>query len=174
MRDTERERGRDLGRERSRLHAGGPMWNSIPGLQDHALGWRQTLNHWATPGIPRKYFSKQGYICNLGNCRWNSNPQKCSMTTKYMHMEGSCWYCTHSPRWPSIIFAPLVFLLLCNFLPHWVARPSRTNGIMACDFQRQMIKDILSLPSFWEKPAPCCEDLQAVYLNNRVLLSTVM
>ena len=40
MRDTERERerGRDTGRERSRLHAGSPMWDSIPGLQDHALG----------------------------------------------------------------------------------------------------------------------------------------
>ena len=27
MRDT--ERGRDIGRERSRLHAGSPMWDSI-------------------------------------------------------------------------------------------------------------------------------------------------
>ena len=38
MRDTERTRGRDIGRGRSRLHAGSPMWDSIPGLQDHALG----------------------------------------------------------------------------------------------------------------------------------------
>ena len=29
---TERERGRDLGRGRSRLRAGSPMWDSIPGL----------------------------------------------------------------------------------------------------------------------------------------------
>ena len=35
---TERERGRDTGRGRSRLHAGTPTWDSIPGLQDHALG----------------------------------------------------------------------------------------------------------------------------------------
>ena len=28
--------------------AGGLMWDSIPGLQDHALSWRQALNHWAT------------------------------------------------------------------------------------------------------------------------------
>ena len=34
----ERERGRDTGRGRSRLHAGSPMWDSIPGLRDHALG----------------------------------------------------------------------------------------------------------------------------------------
>ena len=32
---------RDTGRGRSRLHAGSPMWDSIPGLQDHALGWRR-------------------------------------------------------------------------------------------------------------------------------------
>ena len=40
MRDThrERERGRDTGRGRSRLHAGSPTWDSISGLQDHTLG----------------------------------------------------------------------------------------------------------------------------------------
>ena len=37
-RERERERGRDTGRGRSRLHAGSPMWDSIPGLQDHTLG----------------------------------------------------------------------------------------------------------------------------------------
>ena len=41
----ERERVRDTGRERSRLPSGIPMWDSIPGLQDHALGGRQALNH---------------------------------------------------------------------------------------------------------------------------------
>uniref|UniRef100_A0A8C0KMG8 COP9 signalosome complex subunit 9 n=1 Tax=Canis lupus dingo TaxID=286419 RepID=A0A8C0KMG8_CANLU len=34
MRDTERERGRDIGRGRSRLPAGSPTWDSIHGLQD--------------------------------------------------------------------------------------------------------------------------------------------
>ena len=34
------ERGRDTGRGRSRLHAGSPTWDSIPGLQDHTRGWR--------------------------------------------------------------------------------------------------------------------------------------
>ena len=44
MRDTE-TRGRDIGRGRSRLHAGSPMWDSILGLQDHTLGQREALNH---------------------------------------------------------------------------------------------------------------------------------
>ena len=40
----ERQRGRDTGRGRSRLHSGSPMWDSILGLQDHTLGQRQVLN----------------------------------------------------------------------------------------------------------------------------------
>ena len=46
MRDTgrERERGRDAGRGKSRLHAGSPMWDSIPELQDQTLDQRQVLN----------------------------------------------------------------------------------------------------------------------------------
>ena len=36
-RERERERGGDTGRGRSRLHAGSPMWDLIPGPQGHAL-----------------------------------------------------------------------------------------------------------------------------------------
>ena len=43
MKDTEREKGRDTGRGRSRLPAGRPMWDSIPGLRDPALSQRQML-----------------------------------------------------------------------------------------------------------------------------------
>ena len=43
MRDTERDR--DTGSGRSRLSAGSPMWDSIPGPQGHALSYRQMLNH---------------------------------------------------------------------------------------------------------------------------------
>ena len=34
----EREKGRDIGRGRSRLHARSPTWDLILGLQDQALG----------------------------------------------------------------------------------------------------------------------------------------
>ena len=37
-RQRQREKGTDTGRGRSTLHAGSPMWELIPGLQDHALG----------------------------------------------------------------------------------------------------------------------------------------
>ena len=51
QRERERERGRDIGRGRSRLHApGSPTWDSIPGLQDRALGQRQAPNRCATQG----------------------------------------------------------------------------------------------------------------------------
>ena len=42
------ERGRDMGRGKSRLPAGSPMRDSIPGPRDHDLSQRQMLNHWAT------------------------------------------------------------------------------------------------------------------------------
>ena len=48
MRHRERERRRETGRGRSRLHAGSLTWDSIPGPRGHALGQRQTPNHWAT------------------------------------------------------------------------------------------------------------------------------
>ena len=44
-RERERERGRDTGRGRSRPHARSLTQDSIPGLQDHALGRRQASNH---------------------------------------------------------------------------------------------------------------------------------
>ena len=44
MIDRDRERGRDTGRGKSRLHTGSPTRDSILGLQDHALGQRQALN----------------------------------------------------------------------------------------------------------------------------------
>ena len=51
----EREAGRDTGRGRTRLHAGSLMQDSIPGLQDHALGQRQAPNRCATQGSPKKH-----------------------------------------------------------------------------------------------------------------------
>ena len=50
MRNTERVR--DIGRGRSRLPTVSPMWDLIPGPRDHALSWRQMLNHWATQVSP--------------------------------------------------------------------------------------------------------------------------
>ena len=44
MIDIERERGRDTGGERSRLHARSPRRDLILGLQDCVLGQRQELN----------------------------------------------------------------------------------------------------------------------------------
>ena len=70
MRDTERKRGRDTGRESSRLHVGSLMWDSIPGLQDLALGPKagtKLLSHWAPPAslllpVFRGLYSKLGIL----------------------------------------------------------------------------------------------------------------
>ena len=45
----ERERQRHRRREKQ-AHAGSPTWDSIPGLQDRALGQRQAPNRCATQG----------------------------------------------------------------------------------------------------------------------------
>ena len=45
--ETHTERGRDIGKGRSRPPTGNLMGNSIPGPQDHDMSQRQTLNHWA-------------------------------------------------------------------------------------------------------------------------------
>ena len=55
--ERERERGRDIGRGRSKLHAGSPMWDSILALQDRALGQRQAPNRCITQGSLSSNFS---------------------------------------------------------------------------------------------------------------------
>ena len=52
MRDT--ARGRDIGRGGSRLPAGSQMWDSIPGLHDHAPELKadvQLVSHPCVPGF---------------------------------------------------------------------------------------------------------------------------
>ena len=48
--ERERERQRHRQREKQAPCTGSLMWDLIPGLQDHALGQRQALNHCATQG----------------------------------------------------------------------------------------------------------------------------
>ena len=55
MIDRERERER----ERGKLHARSLTWDSIPGLQDCALGQRQALNRWATQGSPHHHLLRR-------------------------------------------------------------------------------------------------------------------
>ena len=60
MRDTQRERQRH-GRGRSRLHAGSPIGDSIPGPWDHNLSQRQVLNYSTEPHRhPRNYENIDG------------------------------------------------------------------------------------------------------------------
>ena len=56
---TERERQRHRQREKQAPCTRSPTWDSIPGLQDRALGQRQALNHCATQGSPFTALPKQ-------------------------------------------------------------------------------------------------------------------
>ena len=63
---TEREREREIGRDQAEGEAGSmhraPMWDSIPGLQDRALGQRQAPNRCATQGSLFFFFFKILFI----------------------------------------------------------------------------------------------------------------
>ena len=62
------KRGRDTGRgRRCRLHARSPMWDLIPGLQDHTLSQRQKLNRRATQVSQTRYFLKLNNKCLLND-----------------------------------------------------------------------------------------------------------
>ena len=49
-RERKRERQRPRQREKQAPCTGSPTWDSIPGLQNHALGQRQVPNRCATQG----------------------------------------------------------------------------------------------------------------------------
>ena len=64
MRDTQRKRGRDLGKGRSRLHARKPDARLDPQTRDHALSQRQMLNHWAIQTSPSSGFDWWHSLCH--------------------------------------------------------------------------------------------------------------
>ena len=80
------ERGRDIGRQRSRLSAVVPMRDSILELQDHALSWRaQALSHPVDPG----HKSLGAPSVSLG-----SHPREMILAhTKSRHMHPLTKYC---------------------------------------------------------------------------------
>ena len=58
-RERDRERQRHRQREKQAPRTGSPTWDSIPGLQDHALGQRQARNRCATQGSPFSFIFKK-------------------------------------------------------------------------------------------------------------------
>ena len=64
-RESEKERLRHRQREKQAPYTGSPTWDSIPGLQDRALGWRQAPNRCATQGSPLSSIKKD--FCGAGS-----------------------------------------------------------------------------------------------------------
>ena len=99
---TQRKRGRDIGRGRSRLHAGSPMWDPVPGLRDHALSRRQALNRWATQASlhgqflyrsknsNRLHLSDDFRSCSLCHCNTGKVKQQFSVSLKDPRAPGFC------------------------------------------------------------------------------------
>ena len=65
-----RDRVRDTGRGRTRLHAGSLTWDSIPGLPGSHPGLKAALNRWGTRAALQtilKTYYEQLYANKLGN-----------------------------------------------------------------------------------------------------------
>ena len=83
------ERGRDMGRGRSRLPTGSPIWDSVPGPWDHALSQRQRLNRWAaqvSQKIPLLTWDKQ--VCLL-----SSFSNKMIQEMSWNPRSATYWFC---------------------------------------------------------------------------------
>ena len=65
QRERERERQRHSQREKQAPCTGSPTWDSIPGLQDHALGQRPAPNCCATQGSLEQVLNKLALDKNL-------------------------------------------------------------------------------------------------------------
>ena len=65
QRERERERQRHRQREKQAPCTGSPTWDSIPGLQDRALGQRQAPNRCATQGSPPDVFYPDPHLGSL-------------------------------------------------------------------------------------------------------------
>ena len=127
MRDRQRERSRDIGRGKSRLHAGSPMWDSIPGPGDQTLSQRQMLNHWATL-VSLTLLSLTGFWAWLVPC-WGLGdhvvtveavlgwcPQGLSLCGPSL-LQTPGWLCSPAPN-----SERSAFFLCCSFLtmPCWI------------------------------------------------------
>ena len=66
QRERERERQRHRQREKQAPCTGSPTWDSIPGLQDHALGQRQALNRCATQRSLKDLLLSQTQTVHIG------------------------------------------------------------------------------------------------------------
>ena len=120
--------GGDTGRGRSRLHEGSPMWDSISGLQDHALGQRQMLNHWATQ-VSLIQFIINKWICEYVKLKYPfsfiKHPGLCTWLTKLIRNCAEWLYILqgqtpeHANRaFPEVISANLLWLTLLHSSAH--------------------------------------------------------
>ena len=84
---TERERERQTPRQREKQApcTGSPTWDSIPGLQDRALGQRQAPNRCATQGS--HYFKKllNGEVFHIHGLGWKANIVKMAVLPELIY-----------------------------------------------------------------------------------------
>ena len=147
MRDT-KERGRDIGRGKSRLPAGGLRQDSISGPWGHNLNQRQILNHWATQASLElhlistfaKGFMNKKRVCCLKVQLWKLLIQT--------HFKGFTFPCSwSSDSTPVVFFMGTISWSLCHL-------PSAQNtqfggGIKSFILLCLCMDSFPLLPSWW-------------------------
>ena len=97
----ERERQRHRQREKQAPCTGIPTWDSIPGLQDRAVGQRQAPNRCATQGSQTRWFRTEIYSL---------------MVLEARNLKSRCWLA----GLPQKALGENLFLLLPLCLPWWL------------------------------------------------------
>ena len=110
-RERERERQRHRQREKQAPWTGSPTWDSIPGLQDRALGQRQALNRCATQGSLILFLSNLYTHCGA----WTPIPEIKSYT-QWTEPARSPPYCTFTLALLSVLHTSLNFFLFLSLL----------------------------------------------------------
>ena len=109
MRDT--ERGRDIGKERSRLLVGSLMWDLISGLQDHDLSQRQVAQPLSHPGA-------QIFKCRIRKLGCSPRSAREQLGEEARHLRGHGFYRDranfHNPKRSQSSLMPPSSLLFPN------------------------------------------------------------
>ena len=122
--ETRRE-AENIDRGKSRLFTGNPMPDSIF-RPDHALSWRQTLNHWATQASLFIYFRESMYV-SWGGAKEKRESERISSRLPAVCGACSCGSCFH-------VLEIMTWAKIQSWLLNWLSHPLLTFSTLMVFF----------------------------------------
>ena len=137
----QRERQRHRQREKQAPCTGSPTWDSIPGLQDRAMGQRQALNRCATQGSLNYVFQ---YV--FFSYYQKSHLVICVLVSRYTLLVNCLFksFVQFSVRWPIFFVLDLQEFMVCSRYES-VFSDQYCKYLSCCDLNFYSILLILSL-----------------------------